>query len=450
MSLNKICSALIVACGLLIMSNAEIVVDRYEVSFPNNDIIEYQGEFKQSFPDGIPVGIGSGLYFIGEEEGALKFITVTDRGANADSPKVNDNDTKIFVTPNFAPLMMEMKVDKNGATAFNPIAIKDQNGPITGLPLPSEYIGSTHEIALSETLEVLESIDNGLDMEGIVSDGSGGYWVSDEYGPFIVRVNSDGLITEKYGPTPNKGEKGVATGLPNIIKWRQPNRGFEGIARLPDGNLVIAVQSGLNIEGKTVNTAEVTRFVLFNPETKDTKMIAYPIDVNEYKRLKDAKIGDIVAVDQENILLIEQGKNKNGEMRNLIYKVNIANATDLTATDEIQPVEFNTLEEIAKRNIKVAEKELLIDLREYGWRQDKAEGLALIDERRIAVINDNDFGVQTSIQGGGSDKIKDYMLNKQMELELDGKKTDAKITVKPSQSPDDISDFWLITFPSDI
>src|SRR5699024_846369 len=154
--------------------------------FPEQKSVAYQGQFATAFPEGLPIGIGSGLYFIGEDNGELKFVTVTDRGPNADSPKVDGTETKIFIVPDYTPLMMDVTVGKNGAIATNARQLNDDNGNISGLPLPKDLVGSTHEIPLTETLDVLESKTNGLDVEGIVADGNGGYWLSDEYGPFLI------------------------------------------------------------------------------------------------------------------------------------------------------------------------------------------------------------------------------------------------------------------------
>lgn len=451
MKLSKLMAALFVMGSINIVLAADPNIDKYVVSFPDQDRVSYQGLYQSQFPEGIPMGIGSGLYFVGEEQGKLKFVTVTDRGANADAPQLDGGESKIFVTPNFTPTMMDIVVDEKGAVSINPVSLKDQNGLISGLPLSSEYIGSTHEVPLSETLEILSTVDNGLDLEGIVSDGKDGYWVCDEYGPFIAHISADGTILKKLGPTPNENEKAVASGLPNILKWRQANRGFEGIARLPDGTIIVAVQSGLNIEGETKKTAEVTRLVAYNPETEESKMYAYPIDVDAYNKLGDAKIGDIVALDQNRILVIEQGKSKANGMRNLIYIVDLSEATDLTASDKIRPVEFDSLAEIENRDIQVAKKELLIDLRDYGWQQEKAEGLALIDKRRIALINDNDFGINAVLKNGkDGTKIKDYTLLESGKLALNGEETETQILIEPSKSPDNLSELWVVTFDHDI
>lgn len=310
-------------------------------------------------------------------------------------------------------------------------------------------IGTTNEIALSDTLQQLSSDKRGLDTEGITPDGKGGYWLCDEYGPFIINIDANGKILKKYGPQAEQGEQGVAGGLPNIIKWRQANRGFEGITRMPDGRIIAAVQSTLDIDGKSKNSAQFTRLVSFNPETGKTEMYGYPIDVDVYKKAKDAKIGDIVGLDNNRLLLIEQGGDKNKVMHNLVYVVDLSQASDLSSFDKEKAPEFDDAAQLKARGIKLAEKKEIVDLRKLGWQQEKAEGMTLIDNQTIAVINDNDFGLQAVLENPDADakKADDYEVDGKGHLTRDGKEVTTKIALKPLEKPESQNELWVIKLP---
>ena len=352
---------------------AQPTAERYVVSFPEGAHVKYSGAFASAFPNGLPVGIGSGLLFTGKQGDALTFTTVTDRGPNADSPK----------------------------------------------------------------------------MEGITPDGKGGYWLCDEYGPFLINIDSKGKILAIHGPQATEGEKSIAGGLPNVIKWRQANRGFEGLTRMPDGRIIAAVQSTLDIDGKSKKQALFTRLVSFDPATGKTAMYGYPIDSAAYSKNSDAKIGDIVALDNHTILLIEQGEDKNDAMRNLIYRVDLSKASDLAAFDKPgEYPEFDDEKTLAQRGITLAEKTQVVDLRALGWQQEKAEGLALIDSKTLAVANDNDFGVKVAMQKPvEGKKLKDYRVNAQGALTLDDKPVETTLSVKPLKKPESDSELWIVTLP---
>ncbi|PQL27534.1 esterase-like activity of phytase [Pantoea ananatis] len=440
--------SLVTSCVLSLSTfAAQPQVERYIVSFPEGTRVSYNGAFASAFPQGLPVGIGSGLLFTGKEGDALTFETVTDRGPNADSPDVGKKESKIFVTPDFAPLLMRIRVQNGKAQATDARPLHDNKGSINGLPLQNDVIGSTNEIALSDTLKVLHGDNRGLDTEGITPDGKGGYWLCDEYGPFLINVDERGTILAIHGPQAAEGEKALAGGLPNILKWRQPNRGFEGITRMPDGRIIAAVQSTLDIDGKSKKQARFTRLVSFDPATGKTAMYGYPIDSGVYSKNSDAKIGDIVAIDNQHILLIEQGSDKNDTMRNLIYKVDLSPATDLTAFDKPGDYpEFNDEKALAQRGIKLADKTLVADLRQLGWQQEKAEGLALIDRKTLAIANDNDFGVKAVMQNPvKGKKRKDYQVTGQGTLTIDDKPVATTIGLKPLEKPESDSELWIIT-----
>ena len=126
-------------------------------------------------------------------------------------------------------------------------------------------------------------------------------------------------------------------------------------------------------------------------------MYGYPIDSAAYSQNSDAKIGDIVALDDQHILLIEQGSDKNDGMRNLIYKVDPVRRATCQVSTSRASIRSLMMRKPAQRGITLAQKTQVVDLR-AGWQQEKAEGLALIDSKTLAVANDNDFGVKVAMQ----------------------------------------------------
>lgn len=214
------------------------------------------------------------------EEGNLQFWGISDRGPNGDScvykvdGEAEASPSKIFPAPDFTPSIALITIRDGKAIVDEVITLKDAEGKeISGLPLAPGEIGATNEFSLSEDFEVLPYDKNGLDTEGIAVDADGNFWVCDEYGPFLVKFDSEGKELAKYAPS---------KGLPEILAERIPNRGAEGLTITPAGKLVMAMQSVLDVNGDTSKTALFTRVVVFNPETEDVQTFAYPVNTEEY------------------------------------------------------------------------------------------------------------------------------------------------------------------------
>ncbi|MDI3525487.1 MAG: hypothetical protein PWP42_737 [Candidatus Atribacteria bacterium] len=282
-------------------------VIKCSVIVPEEFYVSYQGNNQKDFPNGFKPAVGSGITVKSvNSDGSIELYFITDRGPNTDGPKYKDvsNEYKsiIFPAPKFQP-QIALGILKNGKVeVVETIALKNKEGePVTGLPITPGLIGATNEIALTENLQIIGYSNDGLDPEGIALDHEGNFWICDEYGPFVAKFDKKGKLLKKYAPN---------NGLPEVLKYRIPNRGFEGITVAPNGKIYIAMQSVLNIEGKTAVTAQFTRIVELDPLTGKTRMYAYPIDRENYKSPKDAKIGDIFAISNDKLLLIEQGKDK--------------------------------------------------------------------------------------------------------------------------------------------
>ena len=401
--------------------------------------ISYDGK-EIEFLTGINPGYGSALTFKGlDKNGNLEFYAVTDRGPNADAPKYIKNGKKFpgkfFPVPDFTPSIGVIKVTKDKAQVVESIPLKNyRNEKISGRVIPEGIVGSTGEVALNFDMNKLSNDFDGLDTEGIAVDKDGDFWLCDEYGPFIVKATKDGRIIEKYGPK---------EGLPEILKYRVPNRGFEGLTIDENGDVYATVQSPLDINGETKKSAGYTRIVRFNPQTKKITMYAYPVDKN-YKNFGNAKIGDICSVGNGKFLIIEQGK-QNGEMQNLIYMIDINGADEIENNGDL---EYGKL-----KDLKPVKKELLIDLRKYGWDIEKAEGLTILpDGKTIVVVNDNDFGLQTKIEDSENknSEIDDYVYDgdKKEFLYKDKVAKKVKMGMEKNSESERESQIWLFRLDS--
>jgi Arc/MetJ-type ribon-helix-helix transcriptional regulator len=137
-------------------------------------------------------------------------------------------------------------------------------------------------------------------------------------------------------------------------------------------------------------------------------------------------------------------------MMNKIYLVDLSQASDLTSFDgQGKALEFADASELAKRGVKLAQKREVADLRKLGWQQEKVEGLALIDNRTLAVINDNDFGLQAKLVNAEPEgkKIGNYQLDQQGKLSLAGKPVNTTIELRPLEQPESLSELWVLTLP---
>lgn len=416
--------------GIVTQVVRHTVPDEY-VPYPSSN-----ANLLKRFPKGFPLAVGSGLAYVGTANGSTTFYAITDRGPNADSPALTDGTTttatKVFPAPNFAPTLVKLTVDSTGVKISDKKELNVNGQKISGRPLPSDAVGSSKETALSESLASLPSDINGLDTEALALDADKKHiWTCDEYGPFVAKIEiATGKIVEKFGPT---------TGLPTVIAKRQANRGCEGLAFGDGGKLYAAVQSTLDI---SKNSALFIRLVEFNPATKTSKTFAYPITPADWEDGKSgkAKLGDLVSLGNGRFITIEQGTFADGKIHNKLYVFDIKNATDISniksGSDELEKVKDPA--KLLELGVTRISKTYLGDLKDYGWLMEKAEGLTVIDNHTLALINDNDFGVSFEAKdatGKVVDPTSLFVSNSGVITDGDGKTgyTYSALNGKPSE-----------------
>ena len=126
----------------------------------------------------------------------------------------------------------------------------------------------------------------------------------------------------------------------------------------------------------------------------------------EYVYLVDGKnesdkIGDTVALNAKQLLILEQnGKRGSKEANQKIYKVDLMGATNIYKLDESRfgkALEAMKPKELRKNGVRAVQKKLYMNLSSLGlYDFEKLEGLSLLDDGTIVLVNDNDFGVEGS------------------------------------------------------
>ncbi|UMR32599.1 esterase-like activity of phytase family protein [Massilia sp. MB5] len=409
-------------------NNVSVSVTRYQIQAANSFYVPYEGsnaKVKEEFPLGFLPSYGSALAFKGSNaNGDLEFYGLTDRGPNGDGPNVpaltgsGTMGSKIFPSPSFTPSIGIITVGKNGAVLTSNMPIKaSATVNSSGLPIPAGSLGNSAEIPVMDAMKFDANGKaifnaNGIDSEAVALDKKrNALWVSDEYGPFIVKIDAaTGVILNKYAP---------GSGLPAIFGKRRANRGVEGMALdTVTDKLHAFLQSPLtdgsapySVTGKSEQVerfARFTRWIEFDPVSGTaTKMYAYPLNGAEYQdgRTGNAKLGDMVALGNGKFIVIEQGAAPNGKVFNKLMLVEIADATDISG----KPfnADSSDLEKSSMGGAPVngadwskvvpLKKTQLLDLNAIGWLAEKAEGLTIVDGSTLALANDNDFGMKTKI-----------------------------------------------------
>ncbi len=354
----------------------------------------------------LALGGFSGLHFEGIDEatGNLQFITHPDRGPNAEPLDVDDDgiNERPFPLPDYQAQWVRFEYNPESGE----IILGDQTNltrvdgtPITGLPNLSGEQGMA--FADEEPVDLFGNelgLDPyGADMEGIVRAADGSYWMVDEYRPAIYHFDEAGVLIDRFVPEgSNDGEAGIEVGveaLPAVLGQRRANRGFEAVALIGD-MLYAFIQSPIDnpdvANDANSKAARYNRIIEFDTVAGETVgQFLYEIDGDGVD-----KIGDAIALPDGTMLVIERDSAVGPEAKKYIYRIDLTGATNIHDLDLPVGLELQSDLGLARAGIRPVSKKLFVDLGALGYTQgDKPEGLALVDEQTLAVLNDNDFGL---------------------------------------------------------
>ena len=406
------------------------IIDMPELGTP-----EYDGGQPTVFLGGF-----SGLWYEeseSDDENSI-FYAVPDRGPNGstvgrdDVMPASSQNLRPFKLPDYQGRIAKIRIGTNGSAEIVEqilLTQKDGTTPITGkgnvpgfdeVPVtysdPNTAWGNIDFTdSEGEEYHQLPYDPYGGDFEGVLIDGNGDFWMCDEYRPAVYHFGANGVLIERYVPEGTSmlgdsmrpaGFYGAET-LPAVYSKRRANRGFEAIALDEDNGVVYAfIQTPLyNPDSGTRNNSDVIRILGINP--------ADGTPVSEYvyllERNRDAglslgrvdKIGDAVYIGNGRFLILERDSSVPGEDegKKYVFEFNLTGATDIlgtaisTATTGLT-LERMTADQLDSAGVQVVHKNKVLNLPSIGYLpSDKPEGISLLPDGSIAVLNDNDFGL---------------------------------------------------------
>jgi len=370
----------------------------------------------------ISLGGLSGLRFEGITPGSGKyrFITHTDRGPNAEATNI----VRPFLLPNYQPQIVRFELDRaTGSLKITERILlqKSPGVPLSGLPNtglstnPDQSYNDEVPVDLLGKQLPLDPL--GADLEGMAVDPrDGSFWMADEYRPAIFHFNSAGVMIDRFVPIGAAAAAGSPPGtygtevLPAVLAQRRQNRGFEAIA-WDNGKVYAFAQSPIRNPSSLGNGPLVAmrniRIVEFDPETRQTRQFIYVLDnpdLGPEPNTRADKIGDAASLEKGEFLVIERDDDalpgdELSVVEKKVYRFKLSGATDVSSrTGTIgstgKTVDQMTIAEMIANQIQPVEKVLHADLARAGYSHaQKVEGLTVVDQQTIAVINDNDFTV---------------------------------------------------------
>ena len=388
---------------------------------------------------------------------AKQFYALTDRGPNADFDGIAGKG-KQFLVPNYTPSigLFELQADSK-IIKVKEIILKDSNGnPISGLPNPKAF-GGTNEVPydvngqpmtvnpqlpFDAVSNPIKTDINGLDPEGLAALQDGSFWVSDEYGPHLVHYDANGVEIARINAFANDERNNVMVEgkpilLPTEFSKRRANRGMEALTITPDQTTLVGImESSMDNPDKSGRLSSLVRMVTINLVSGQIAQYLYRLDNAAHVT------SGIVALNDHEFYLIEHDRKfplQDKSAQKLIYKINIAQATDIATIANDKSVKQNdrlgltvnghTLEQLIAEdeenwqtleniNITPVKKTLVVDvLASLDYPHDKLEGLWLRQDGSLGLLNDDDFAMTDTDIINPKSSVEQKYLDKEKTIE---------------------------------
>ena len=344
------------------------------------------------------------LWGLGDRGANLKVdLAIEDYGLEALRPLVRVKGLKLLPRPDVGPTLAQLRVGKDRVHLVRTLRLQTPAGnPVSGRAPPA---GATGEMEPTYDLEgrPLDADPGGADTEGLAVMADGTFWVSEEYGPSLIKLDAGGVVIERWVPggsamTAEAVGYPVRPILPAIAARRRINRGFEAVTVSEDQrHLHIGFQSGLDFGDQVARFARIWTLDATTGEVVSQHL--YPFDQPiSFRRDAEAgkvsdgdlKICELVALPGNQLLVLERIS-----ASAKIYRVDLKAPS--ISKDHLDLASRPALEEMSSAQLasqSMLAKTLIFDTDDAAKIAPDLEGMALTSDHELILATDNDFGVE--------------------------------------------------------
>ena len=342
--------------------------------------------------------IGSGL----ERIHGGHYLGVTDRG-----PSVTVGSARIFPLPQFTPTIVLFRAKHNSLVIDEVLPIVGQSGEgITGI-CNSATEDSSPFLDPSTPLPFNPS---GMDIEDIHSLRSG-FILVEEYSPSVVIADHNGVVVRRYTPVSKTlpgADYPISNILPDILKTRRANRGFESIPVSADGKTAYTVTQsplGPTAAGSPQRDSRVVRVLRMDVSDPLNLQVTgqfavYLSPISDYpagNAQRDLKVSSAAWVAQDVLLFLEliDVVGIGGVRLVLVDLRDASNVQGLPVADTLDLEDVNkgpAFFGLTAATTTIVYEQFETDA-EKLLPSGKLEGLSILNANEVAISNDNDFGI---------------------------------------------------------
>ncbi|MFE2046580.1 esterase-like activity of phytase family protein [Streptomyces sp. NPDC059477] len=238
--------------------------------------------------------------------------------------------------------------------------------------------------ALTRSDRVLTGAD--FDVESITRTADGTYWIGDEFGPYLLHFSATGKLLDAPIALP-----GVKAPENPDLGGAQPtlgsSKGFEGLVRSVDGRHLYPLLEG-TVSGDTPGDLRFSEF--------DLSKRAYTGKQYTYRLESPANaIGDAIAIDRNRFLVIERDGGQGDDAK--FKRLYLADTRDRDKDGALDKTLVADLLDIANPKGVGGFGET------FRFPFTTIEDVVLLDDRTVAVLNDNNFPFSSGRTAGKAD-----------------------------------------------